>query len=525
MFAFLAWNDQPVQVLLVEDSVGDAALVRGYLEQSKVEFEVRHVLRSSEALEYLAGAEVDVVVLDLGLPDSKGLDTLLKMRGAAAGLPIVVLTGINDESLSMQALEHGAQDYLVKGMVDGDLLVHSVCHAIERHRLHTKLIENQKLESLASLAGGIAHDFNNLLTVILGRAELARAEGTPVCVMKEAFTQIRDAGDRAAELCKQLLAYSGKGNCVQLLYDLSVVVEEMSPFLQQSVAGDVQLKHQLENSMPLIRADITQLRQLVRNLVQNAAEAIGSKQGIITIGTRLIHADDNYLGKTLWGLGLAEGDYVCLEVSDTGCGIDSAIRTRIFDPFFSTKYFGRGLGLSAVQGIVRACHGALQVVSERGKGSTFTILFPVSAAPPRKEKNRAGREVSLRAPSGQGIILVVDDEKSIQELLGESIESLGFKVLYASDGMEGVESYRNYQKNIDLVLLDMTMPHLNGEQTLKKIRQINPHARVVLMSGYPKEVCANLFEEEVPNGFIQKPFRLADLSGNIQVALEGSPHS
>ena len=196
--------------------------------------------------------------------------------------------------------------------------------------------------------------------------------------VKETLEQIKSTGNQAAELCKQLLDYSGKGGRVLLLYDLSTVIEEMAPAFKQSLPHNITVEYQLIKPLPHVLADITQVRHLVMKLVQNAAEAIGRVQGIITISTSVVHADRKYLEKTLLGANLPESDYVCLEVTDTGCGMDSSIQTHAFEPFFSTKNSSRGLGLAAVHGIVRTCKGTMEIISEKGKGSTFSILFPCS---------------------------------------------------------------------------------------------------------------------------------------------------
>lgn len=385
MFAYLTWNPGPIRVLLVEDSLSDAMLVKDALNQSDGDFSVAHVDRLAHAVAHLAKKEVDVVVLDLGLPDSRGLDTLLSTRRAAPEVPVVVLTGINDEALSMNALEQGAQDYLVKDLTEGDLLVHSICHAIERHQLHSKLnqswrreLENQKLESLAMLAGGIAHDFNDLLAVIRSKADVERRKVTTPPAVKKTLEQIQAATNQASDLCKQLLSYSGKGRRVLLLYDLNALVEEMAPVLRQTLAAGVTLERRLTKPLPRVLGDLTQFRQVVMNLVQNASEAIGGRDGVITISTSVVHADRKYLDRTILGGSLSEGDFVCLEVTDTGCGMGSLVQRRLFEPFSSTKHSGRGLGLAVVHGIVRAGHGTLEVMSEEGKGSTFSVLLPAS---------------------------------------------------------------------------------------------------------------------------------------------------
>lgn len=524
MFSSLTSGSGPVQLLIVEDNPGDVILVKEALSKGRVKFEVTDVGLLAEALQRLATARVDLVILDLGLPDSSGLDTLQKIRDAAPDKPVIVLTGVLDETLAMGALRQGAQDYLVKDLTEWDLLVHSVCHAIERHQLHAELnqarqqqLENQKLESLAMLAGGIAHDFNNLLTVVLGRADMEHRKAATPSDTKESLEQIKQAGARAAELCKQLLAYSGKTGIVPRPCDLGPLIAELVPILRRSLPEHVAIECQAASPLPAIMAEPSQIRQMVMNLVQNAAEALGSEPGTITIGTGVVRADRNRLGRTFLGNGLTEGDYVCLTIRDTGCGMAPSVQKRMLEPFFSTKTPGRGLGLAAVQGIIRACNGTLEFVSEPGRGSTFNVLFPALRAP-------AAAATTLRASAdnwrGRGTVLVVDDEESIRELLGAMVKEMGFQVLYANDGLDGVENYRSHSAEIDLVLLDMTMPQVNGKQAFKKIRQIKPDARIILMSGYTKEECASLFGEDGLSGFMQKPFRFGDLRNQIHATLD-----
>jgi len=378
----------------------------------------------------------------------------------------------------------------------------------ERRRVETKLQETQKLESLGVLAGGLAHDFNNLLTGVLGNASLARMELSASSPLLPCLEQIEEAAMRAADLCKQMLAYAGKGRFVIQDVDLNALVRETTHLLQSSISRGVVLRFNLGDSVPAVRADATQLRQIVMNLVINASEAIGARSGVVTIATGFVQADRAYLDGTLAASDLPEGRYVFLEITDTGSGMSPEIRARIFDPFFSTKFTGRGLGLAAVLGIVRGHEGTLKVYSEPGRGTAFRILLPATHGPATMP---AVTEAAIDPWRGAGTVLVVDDEATVLVAATRMLELLGFTVLTAHDGREAAERFRADPAGIRAVLLDLTMPHLDGEGTFRELRQIRPDVRVLLMSGFDELEAVNRFVGKGLAGFLQKPFRVEDL--------------
>ena len=282
----------------------------------------------------------------------------------------------------------------------------------------------QKLESLGVLAGGIAHDFNNLLMVVLGHAEMALQEISPRSAVRGNLTEITTAAQRAADLCRQMLAYAGRAVFALERVELRELVEEMAHLLKTAISKKAILNLSLERGLPPIEADPSQIRQIVMNLVINASEAIGDRSGVITVSVGATRCDEEYLRKTELHDDLAPGLYVHLEVTDTGSGMDAETRSRIFEPFFTTKFTGRGLGLAAVLGIVRAHKGALKVYSEPGKGTTFKVLFP---ALEEKGRERGPSNSSPQADwRGQGTILLVDDEESLIDLGARMLEHLGF---------------------------------------------------------------------------------------------------
>lgn len=387
----------------------------------------------------------------------------------------------------------------------------------ERERMSHKLQEAQKLESLGVLAGGIAHDFNNLLTSILGNINLAQIELPLSSAVHAYLDDVEKASIRAADLCKQMLAYSGKGRFVVKRVGLTEIVEEMMQLLQVSISKQAVLKYNLDNNLPAVAADPTQIRQIVMNLVINASEAVDDKSGIISITTGLIRVDEDYLKGTYLAPNIPAGDYVFLEVSDSGCGMDKETRERIFDPFFTTKFTGRGLGLAAVLGIVRGHNGALKVYSESGKGTTFKLLLPCA----KGESEDAGAVlIPLAKTRGEGLVLVVDDEETVRATSARMLESAGYTVKIASDGCEGVEAFRESAHEIKLVLLDLTMPHLDGVEAFRAMRQIREDACVMLMSGYNEQEAVQRFTGKGLAGFVQKPFQIQTLLGKVKEALE-----
>ena len=392
--------------------------------------------------------------------------------------------------------------------------------AADREILDRRVRETQKLESLGVLAGGIAHDFNNLLTVILGNAGLARLELPPGCKAESALDQIEFASKRSADLCFQMLAYAGKGRYSLKPLDLTHLVQEAVPLMNFSIHGGCKLRLNLAEGLPAVRGDEDQLKQMLMNLVVNASEAITQSEGSITVATGLERLEAAAL-KTLRGAtDLTPGEYAYLEVADTGCGMSPETLSKVFEPFFSTKFAGRGLGLAATFGIVRTHSGALKVTSELGKGSAFRIILPIVSAEARATDKPLAR--SQDAP-GAGAVLVIDDEESVRVFVNTVLTHEGFEVLLARDGCEGLDLFRNSRLNVQLVILDMVMPRMGGEETYQALKEMRPDVPVFIMSGYlHKEVMARFAGQEV-FGFLQKPFGGAELIAEVKRVMSPVP--
>jgi two-component system, cell cycle sensor histidine kinase and response regulator CckA len=384
----------------------------------------------------------------------------------------------------------------------------------ERRKLELSVLQAQKLESLGVLAGGIAHDFNNLLTTILCNADLALSELSLDSPARGFLDDIELATRRAADLCRQMLAYSGKGRFVIQPISLNELVSEMGQLLSVSTSKKARLIHTFAANLPSVMADATQLRQIVMNLITNASEAIGDSEGTIALQTGALSCDRDYFADAI---GDRErhipGIHVFLEVSDTGVGMDADTLGHIFDPFFSTKFAGRGLGLAAVLGIVRGHKGALKVSSEPGKGTTFRVLLPAhgAAAEPGEVTPVAARDFR-----GHGLVLIADDEAAVRSFARQVLERAGFSVVTAVDGREALELYKRHGRELRLVVLDMTMPHLDGEGCFRALRELNPDAKIVITSGYSEQDVGAQFVGKGLAGFVQKPYKADLLLGKIR---------
>ncbi|MBK6686195.1 MAG: response regulator [Deltaproteobacteria bacterium] len=359
-----------------------------------------------------------------------------------------------------------------------------------------RLYEGQRLESLGILAGGIAHDFNNLLLGVLGNAGMALAELPDDSPARSIVEAIQTAGQRGADLTRQLLAYSGQGKFVLEPVDLSVLVGESGRLLATVIAKTATVDYQLAEGLPRVEADATQLRQVVMNLLTNASDALEDRPGTITVRTyqeQLSSATSD----------LASGEYVVVEVTDTGVGMDPATLAKVFDPFFTTKFHGRGLGMAAVLGIAKGHRGAIRLESQPGRGTKVRFFLPVGTELPLPV---APPPLRVTAPPAHATVLVVDDEKMVNDVAALILRRAGFKVRQAHNGQVALELLNKERPAIDLVLLDLTMPILSGEATLAKIREQWPELPVLLSSGFSAEGAAR-DRTASANGFIQKPYR------------------
>jgi PAS domain S-box-containing protein len=382
----------------------------------------------------------------------------------------------------------------------------------EKRRLDLHMREVQRLESLGLLAGEVAHDFNNMLAVIRGNIRLARADLQSGVSPQRRLDRIQSAQEHAAALTEQVLTYAGKASVKLHPVDLSRLTREMRGLLEASMTEKGALELDLAEDLPAIEGDVTQIRQVILNLVTNASEALGKGDGEVLVRTRLLAADARLLSDCFGVPEPAAGEYVALEVSDAGEGVDPSLNARIFEPFFTTKPSGSGLGLAAVLGIVSAHRGVIRVADEPGGGTLFQVLIPPSER--RAESVHEVREPAAPASQG-GRILVIDDESAVLELAQEFLERSGFEVLTARGGREGIEIFRAHEAEIDAVVLDLVMSEGSSEGAFLQIRRIRPEVPVVLMSGYDKVNALEGFAADGISSFLRKPFEPEELVENV----------
>jgi len=387
--------------------------------------------------------------------------------------------------------------------------------ADDQQQLDTRLRMSQKLESLGVLAGGIAHGFNNLLMAILANIDLALLEMSPVSPEREGVEQARAAAQRAADLCRQLQIYAGKADLATKPIDLSTVVQTMAKVLELSI-GKAMLSLNLASGLPPISADASQIRQVILNLVTNASDAIQMGGGDISVTTGCRHFTGDELRNLYLNEFLEADQYVFLEVTDTGRGMTAEEISKIFDPYYSTKTGGHGFGLAITLGIIRSHHGAVEVSSEVDRGTTVLVLFPC------EDSGAPTSDQYIRPPlwRGSGNILVVDDDEHVCLVVTHMLKRLGFEVFIAHDGREAIEMFRSRADDINLVLVDMAMPYLSGEEVFLELQQIRPGIRVVLSSGYDLSGVANHLIQKGLSGFINKPYQMDQLSQLLQEVLQ-----
>ena len=415
-------------------------------------------------------------------------------------------------------------DFTVPGEVspEGPTYLGYMLDITERRQAEDALRQAQKLESLGILAGGIAHDFNNLLTIIMGNLNLAQLQLPDPSPAQRYLANLEATVLRATELTKQMLAYSGRGHFIVKPQDLNQAVQEVTHLLKVSIPKKIVLNLDLEPGLPAVQADAAQIQQVVMNLVTKAADAIGSKVGAIHLSTTLATLDEEELRTWYRGQNLLPGRYVLLEIVDTGCGMSPDILARIFDPFFTTKTKGRGLGLSAMLGILRGHGAGLHIQSEPLRGSAFRICFPATDHPAPQDSRTA---VAPSSHALKGRVLLVDDEELILQTIGAALQSMGLEVTTAADGLEAVTLFKEALPRPDLVLMDLTMPRMDGREAFQAIHDLDPGVPVVLSSGFSEQDSLRTLSGHGPAAFMQKPYRIKELRELLQRLLEKGPSS
>jgi len=390
----------------------------------------------------------------------------------------------------------------------------------ERRRLEQKFQQTQKLESLGVLAGGIAHDFNNILTIILGHCYIVKEEYDPSDSRKSHVVKIESAANRAADLCRQMLTYAGNSPLKSVRINLHLLIDELVRMLQSAIKKNVVIQLDLDSDLPDITGDNAQIQQVFMNLVINAAEAIGDRNGTINITLRKLTVPEDQPVKDFMGNIISAGCYGYIEISDTGCGMDIETQKRIFEPFYTTKFTGRGLGMSAVLGIVKSHDGALQLSSTPGVGTTFKIYFPLPEKTESAETTKITGYVPLATSTGN--VLLVEDEEALRKVGSALLGAMGYSVVTACNGREALQIFRERGIEIDMILLDMIMPEMGGIDTYHELRKIDPLVPIVICSGYGVDGILNNIDADKNLDSISKPYRPDQLQSIFRRLLDNT---
>ena len=504
-----------VSLLLVEDNAADARLVRELLLEARPHhFEVTHVTDLRGARTSIQGCRFDVIILDLGLPDCQGLDTLVQTRSDAPGVPVIVLTGVDDEQRAIAAVVNGAQDYLVKGAVTGHVLRQAVTYAIERSRLERQFRQAQKMEAVGRLAGGVAHDFNNLLTVITSYTSLLLAEPELTDAFRDDLTQIAKAADSAATLTRQLLAFSRQQVVEPKAIDLNEVVRDAGKILRRVIGEDVALVTKLAPDLGCVLADFGQVEQVIMNMTVNARDAMPAGGRVVLETSNVELAGE----LNVEHFTTRPGRYVLLTIRDSGTGMTDETKAHMFEPFFTTKEAGKGtgLGLSMVFGIVRQSGGYITVDSVLGQGTAFNIHLPrVDAAVAVETSGPANV-----SPRGTETILLVEDVEALREIVRRVLVEHGYSVLDAVDAPAALLRSEKHRAKIHLLLTDVVLPGVSGRELASRLKAMRPDMKVLFTSGYTDDAMMRRGVAERGIAFMQKPFTPDTLIRRVRQVLD-----
>ncbi len=520
------------RILFIEGNDQDAERIQNYYESDPGKrFECVRVPTLREGLAQIQNPSQiwDMTLMDLALPDSDGVLSFDQAIEKNTGVPVVVISSESDEDQGIAMVQRGAQDYLLKTHLDAHWLIRTTLHAIERKKMQSRqaslerqIRDSQKSESLSLLAAGIAHDFNNLLTTIRGYTSLGLMKIGPNSEIRNNLEQIDMAASKAADLSSQMLAYSGASRFVLEFVNLNDLIYEARERNLFTETETTMVQYELNDPLPQVRVDSTEIELALTHLVKNAVEAIGENIGLVTLrtGTKTIELKDEEQARkeNYWGVDSfpVVGDFVFIAVEDTGGGLHEDTMANMFDPFYTTKFMGRGLGLSATLGIMRGHKGMIHVETEISKGSSFQLLFPLTPALLRSSSATRPRSL-VHAPTelprfgNNRTILVVDDEESILDIAKNMLERLELKVKIAANGEDALTILEEDPQDIDLVILDMIMPTMGGEETFEEIRKIRRDLPIIICTGYSESEMKMNFSSVEFDDYLKKPYSFQNL--------------
>ncbi len=508
-----------LRILVIDDSPDDAFLLLREVEK-QFNTESERVDSREGLLDALARKKWDIALADLCMPGFGGIEAIRVVKGRELDLPFIVITGKMTEDVAVEAMRAGAHDCLTKSNLAR--LVPAIQRELveaasrqERRKAIDQLQHAQKMEAIGKFAGGIAHDFNNILTIINGYSSMLLQELTPGTRHHREVEQIYRAGERAAELTRQILAFSRRQVLEPKILDINAQVRGLHAMVRRLIGEDIQIEYKLTDHIGMIKADPGQMDQILMNLLVNARDALNDG-GTITIETAPAVLDEQFVKENE---GSVAGHYIMLSVSDNGIGMTEEVRKRLFEPFFTTKQHnqGTGLGLATVYGVVKQSGGYIQVLSEPDKGATFRIFFPCISV----VREPSIVQVFEKTRDNTETILVVEDETEVLNLIVYTLNSQGFTVLPSNSPTEAISVFNRHRDRIDLLLSDVVMPFLSGPKLAVKLRELKPDLKVLFMSGHADKSLGvdSLLGDGV--SFIPKPFMQGALLGKIRSVLDG----
>jgi two-component system, cell cycle sensor histidine kinase and response regulator CckA len=514
-------TEESIHILHVEDDPTDGELLHILLSKEKFPCTITRVDSKECLLSELKRGNLDLIISDFSLPSLRGKEVLELSRATCPHVPFIYYSGTIGEDTAIEALLSGATDYVLKG--NPKRLIPAIHRAlkeveqkIEKTRLEQQFLQAQKMEAVGRLAGGIAHDFNNTLAVILGTSDVLLDELEEMNPVRDGIEEIQKAAQHASSLTKQLLAFSRKQVLNPAPVQLSVMVEKMGKMLQRLIGEDVEVSLRLDPDLNWTIVDPHQIEQVLANLVVNARDAM-PRGGKLTIETSNVTVDAGYQRTHL---NIDAGRYVMLAITDTGHGMDSETQNRIFEPFFTTKPSGQGtgLGLSTVLGIVEQSGGHIWVYSEVGKGTTFKVYFPQSNKKPAGKKKKE-KVIILNADLAGKTILVVEDEEMVRKVIQKILTREGFRVFVTSSAVEALSTYEKERASIDLVLTDLLMPQMGGQELAEHLKKLCPKLPIIFMSGYTENAIVHQGILDRGIHFLEKPFEAQRLLEKVREVL------
>jgi len=512
---------EPLRVLFIEDSAIDTELEERALRNGGLNIQTKPVETCEDLVRTLKTFNPELVISDYSLPRMDGLTALKTVREILPGVPFIFVSGTIGEERAIESLKNGATDYVVKDSLGGlAVKVQRALREVEdraKHRLlEEQLRQSQKMEAIGRLAGGVAHDFNNLLTVISGYTQLMLVRMPPGNDLRTEVEEVAKAGERAASLTSQLLAFSRKQILAPAVLNLNETVSETKNLLERLIGEDVEFAAVLDPDLGNAKADPGQIQQVIMNLAVNARDAM-PRGGKLTVSTGNVVLDERYVKENP---GSQAGPHVFLSVSDTGSGMDQKTLSHLFEPFFTTKEQGKGtgLGLSTVYGIVKQSGGSIWVSSELGRGTTFRLYLPRVDQP--VEPVRKTGVAPAAAPKGTETVLLVEDEEAVRKLTHAILSRKGFKVLVAGDGQEALETLQRHEGPVHLLLTDVVLPRMGGREIALQVTKLRPEIKVLFTSGYSERAFVENGILEPGIVLLSKPFTPEELLRKVREVLE-----